>query len=504
MISLQKTFCRVCFAGLFSLIGCHHDVPLPSSEENKMHSVTFNLSGFESEITPLSGRATKRFMGGVHPDMQALHHIVPSPEPQYVYYWSFNEETLVPDVAVDEQEAGISFEANTADPDFVNGFALEPFEAGRALSIRGAKSLVIRLPIASVESLSDFSFDIKSSDTGPKDFSVSYSTDGGNTYEMLSMTNPFENTGSAQRNRYVFDVSGFSEFVDAEILQIKMDFLEGDRGVGGAYNEVTGTVHLDNIRLTGVYNAAVIEDGDPSMPETLRYYVFAADDGSLVAQEEMPIDALGESHSLTIKLGEGVYDVLFFAYRSNQGLLFPTDLANSNAFYVGQRFKDEGAITYAWLRDDFVVGDEDVAAPAVLTRCFSAVKFDFTDVWEDLTKVRKIDIIRQHENYIYTPFGEPSEMPLAEPDTISRMALVSEEDYAITFHQFLGLSDQPKNVSYELKAFGADGEVLNTLIVNERIQHNIQLVFRGKLLGDLDRFLIEINPDWDEIREHEF
>src|SRR5690606_26939128 len=129
-----------------------------------------------------------------------------------------------------------------------------------------------------------------------------------------------------------------------------------------------------------------------------------ADDGRVVAEAEMAFNALGADPSLTIKLTEGVYDVLFLAYRSDQELLFPTDLTHAGAFYVGQRFKDEQAVTYVWLRKGLVVSDEDVAEPAVLTRCFSAVKFDFTDAWEDLSKVKKIDVISQHENYLYTPF----------------------------------------------------------------------------------------------------
>src|SRR5690606_37904208 len=224
---------------------------------------------------------------------RGAQNIVPDPEPQHIDYWSFNDETLTPDIAVDEQEATISCEASTANPDFVNGFALDPFEAGRALSIRGPKSLVINLPLGSVKSLGDLSFDIKSSDTGPKDFAVSYSADGGNTFTIIRANNQFEHTGSAQRNQYTFSMGSFFEAEETASLQLKLDFREGDRGLGGAYSEVRGTVHLDNIRLSGVYDSESAEEGGPSVPETLRYYVFASDDGRLVTQQELAIDQLG-------------------------------------------------------------------------------------------------------------------------------------------------------------------------------------------------------------------
>src|SRR5690606_31951277 len=198
--------------------------------------------------------------------VQALLNIEPSPEPQYLYYWSFNSEDLEPDVAVDEVGAGITFEASSAEADFVNGHVLAPFEAGRALKITGAGSLTINFPMAQIDYLTDLGFDIKSSDTGPKDFSLLYSVDGGTTYEEWSPSNQFEKTKSTQWNEYTFDAENFSEFNTIDEVQFKLVFLPGNRGDGKAYSEDGGVVHLDNIRLSGVYN---MEAESPTTPSTL-------------------------------------------------------------------------------------------------------------------------------------------------------------------------------------------------------------------------------------------
>ncbi len=499
MIPLQKTFYQICLSGLFLLFGCHRDIPIPPLEIDGVRNVTFRLSGFGSEVTPLSARNIKGMMGLADVGMQALHNIVPGPELQYLYYWSFNEESLEPDIAVDED--GVEIEFGTETFGFVAGIPTESFAAGRALSVKGAKSLVISFPVTAVESLADLSFDIKSSDTGPKDFSISYSIDGGTTYNMLKASNQFEKTKGSQWNQYVFDISDLS---DVDVLQLKLNFLEGNRGDGGEYNESSGAVHLDNIRISGIYNGKPEAEIDPSMPSTLRYYVFSSDDGRVIAQEELPFNELTEEGLLKMKLSQGIYDVLFLAYRSEGRLLLPEDLSNANEFYFGQEFDDYQAITYASLKRNFEVGSDDVAESAVLTRCFSLITFDFTDLWQDLTEVKQVDITRQHEDYLYMPYGEPIELPMSDVHTLTFDELTTEENYQLTFHQFLGMPDEGQNVSYELTAYGIDGEKLNTVIVSEDIRNNMQLLFRGRLLGNLDRFSIEINADWDETIDHDF
>src|SRR5690606_2554070 len=118
-----------------------------------------------SEVTSLSARDIKGVMGLANVGIQALHNIVPSPESQYLYYWSFNDETLEPDIAVDEVRAGISFESGAAEPKFFSGFSGDGYDAGQAMSLTAVKSLVITLAIDGIESLENFAFDMSSSDT---------------------------------------------------------------------------------------------------------------------------------------------------------------------------------------------------------------------------------------------------------------------------------------------------------------------------------------------------
>lgn len=508
MISLQKTFHPICCAGLFLLTGCQRDIPIPRLEEHGMANITFKLSGFESEITPLSGRYTKGIMNLGNVGM-GIEHIVPSPEPQYLYYWSFNDETLLPDIALDKEAAAITFQASATEPDFFSGFSGDGYEAGQMMSLRGAKSLVISIPIGGVESIGQLAFDISSSDTGPKDFSLAYSIDGGVNYEVLSTSNQFINMRAQSRNTYEVDLSTYAEFIGVDELMIKFEMLAGDRPLNSAdeeigYNENSGTVRFDNIRFSGVYIGEAAGEGDPLMPSMLRYYVFSSDGGSLIVQNELAMDELVDESLLNIKLSPGTYDVLFLAYRSDGNLLLPENLTNASEFYVGQHFDDYRAVTFALLKRDFEVGNGDVMEPAVLTRCFSSVTFDFTDLWSDLTEVKKVDVVSQHENFLYMPYGEPAGQPISDRNTLTFDRLETEEDYQLTFHQFLGISNDLQNVSYLVTAYGVDGEELNTVVLSEDIRNNMQLRFSGRLLGNIDRFSIEINPVWDEMVEHEF
>src|SRR5690606_23503582 len=299
--------------------------------------------------------------------------IEPSTEPQYLYYWSFNSGDLEPDVAVDEVAARISFVGNDLEPDYVAGFGLAPIEPGKALNIKGAQSLEINLPMANIESVTTFDFDITSSGTGPKDFSLSFSVDDGATFEVVSAANPF---GTTSRDRYSFDLSVYPHVLGAATLKLRFEFFPGDRGEGVGYDEARGTVKLDNIRLSGVYNA---ETGNQDAPSALHYYIFSTEDGSVVQQQQLSMDALGDGGALDVKLADGNYDVLFVAYRSDKGMLLREHLTNANEFYLGQHFDDYQAVTYAALLEGMVVDETHVEEAVTLNRCYSLVEFDFTD-----------------------------------------------------------------------------------------------------------------------------
>lgn len=498
----------------YLLSACKRDIPpLPTSE---LRNVTFKLRGFEAETMPMDGpRAAERVaIDGIGNGVQALRDIEPSPEPQYLYYWSFNDETLEPDIAVDGEGAGITFEANNEIADYYGGFKLEPYEAGQAMSLRGASILEISLPLSEVESLTYFEFDISSSNTGPKDFRLSYSIDGGNTYETLSGSNQFEKLGEQSRNSFRFDVSDSLQFIGIDFLKIKFDFLAGDRPLRPGdegddplpweYNESTGPVRLDNIRLSGVYNG---EASDPTHPNTLHYYIFSADDGSVVQQEELAMSALSEGNMLDVKLADGDYDVLFVAYRSEKGVLLPANLTHASEFYFSQHFDDHRAITYAALLEGMTVDGDDAEVGATLTRCYSLIEFDFTDLAADLQRVETIEIVRKHDDFHYTPFGLPNTVGTSDAERIEFSNFSSPEDYQLALHQFFGLPEGVSSITYEVTAYGEDGAVLNTVTISQSIRNNVRLRLRGRLLGDtgaINGFSIALDTEWGESLDHEF
>ncbi|WP_257666239.1 hypothetical protein [Parapedobacter tibetensis] len=483
---------------LFS--GCKRDAPLPKVDG--MRSVAFRISGFETSVSPLSGREVgSEKIAWKGADLMALKNIEPDLEPQFLYYWSFNDETLAPDIAVDEVGAGISFEAAAEQPLYYAGFAFGPFAAGQAMSLRGASSMEVSLPLTGVPALESFAFDISSSDTGPKDFLLSYSTDGGTTYEALSATNQFENMGSQSRNTYSVDLSGFSEMVGAAVLKLKFEFLAGNRDEASDYNPTQGTVRFDNIRLSGVYNAEG-GGGNHSAPSTLQYYVFSQEDGSMVQQRQMPMSELQDG-LLEVRLENGIYDVLFVAYRSDKGVLLPQNLTNASQLYLGQHFDDPEAVIYSLLMESIEVDDQDTQESAVLKRCYSLVEFNFTDHPSDLLTVKEIVLKRLHEDFFYTPFGIPENIPMSNAQSIT----FGNVSALIEFNQFLGQLTDLEQVSYELIAYGEDGEVLNTVAVSHQIPNNVRLVFTGRLLGDIGRingFDIAIGTDWDDTVEGSF
>lgn len=358
----------------------------------------------------------------------------------------------------------------------------------------------INLPMRGLESVSTFALDISSSATGPKDFSLSFSIDDGTTFEVLSATNPF---GATSRDRYSFDLSGYPQFVGAATLRLKFEFLPGDRGEGSDYNENTGTVKLDNIRLSGVYNGS---GSDLTTPTTLHYYIFSSEDGSVVQQQQLSLDALGEGGVLDVKLADGNYDVLFVAYRSGKGMLLREHLTNANEFYLGQHFDDYQAVTYAALLEGMVVDETHAEEAVALNRCYSLVEFDFTDAEANLQHVKKVEIVRLHNDFLYTPFGMPAAKAESEADRILFSDFNPLADN-IALHQFLGLLDVGGDISYELTAYGEGDVVLNTVTITEEIRNNVRLRLTGKLLGEsgaINGFSIMLDTEWGGTLEGEF
>src|SRR3546814_6279653 len=119
-------------------------------------------------------------------------------------------------------------------------------------------------------------------------------------------------------------------------------------------------------------------------------------------------------------------------------MLLREHLTNANEFYLGQHFDDYQAVTYAALLEGMVIDDAHVEEAITLDRCYSLVEFDFTDAEADLQRVKKIEIVRLHDDFMYTPFG----MPAAKAESDVERIQFSDFNHlgdTIALHQFLGL-----------------------------------------------------------------
>src|SRR5690606_37794187 len=110
-----------------------------------------------------------------------------------------------------------------------------------------------------------------------------------------------DDLGDQKRNSYLYDLAAISYEVTTG-LRLKFEFFAGNREGADEYNESQGTVRLDNIRLSGVYNGP---GSDLTTPTTLHYYIFSSEDGSVVQQQQLSMAALGDEGRLDMKLAEG-------------------------------------------------------------------------------------------------------------------------------------------------------------------------------------------------------
>ena len=486
------------------LFGCKRDIPpLPINKTEELKEVTFRLSGFNVDVLPMevSGNEAKLAFSNVGMDVQSLLGLTPNPEPQFLYYWSFNEESTMPDVAVDEAGVVLTFEAAAETPDYPNStFGLDPYDGGKAFSLRGGRAVELTMPLQGVTALSEFAFDISSSGTGPKAFSLFYSMDGGTTYLPIAENKQFDDMGDQKRNSYQFDLEQ-AEGVLGASLKLKFEFIAGNREGAGDYNESQGTVRLDNIRLSGVYNEDI---GGFDEPNLLRYFIFSANDRSLVQQRQLPMSSLDEGGSLSVQLADGEYDVLFIAFRSAKGLLLPQALSNADEFYLGQHFDDHEAITYVAMVQGLVIDDAQAEEEVVLNRCYSLIEFEFTDAESTLQQVKRIEVAQLHDDFFYTPFGTPQSIVGSDTRQIIFSDLGGDGSRNIRFHQFLGLLQEGMDIEYEITAYDEHDDELNKVTISEVLQNNKHLRLTGKLLGARSGFSISLNSDWDEVSDREF
>ncbi|MEH6304914.1 hypothetical protein RYH73_04630 [Olivibacter sp. CPCC 100613] len=488
------------FSFLFS--SCEKPAPqLPGKPgEETLHTVRFNLKGFSTSITPLANSPSLNVPRLSNPGKSGLMSVIglePSPVEQHLYFWSFNEENLLPTKAVNSSAASISFQAADTSPGFTAGYGLSPYPAGRSLSLKGLQSLIIVMPLNGVSQLAKLAFDVGSSGTGPKNFRIYYSIDSGNTYLPLSADNQFTNTKDNARNSYEFDLSEMNTIIQAQQLTIKIEPFEGERGEANDFDQNRGTFKLDNFRLSGIYNEE--RPGEPIEDiSKIHYFVFNADDDLLALQGSTIFNAAEEGADLAFKLPTGNYYALITSNVSHAELLLPSTLTKAADLYISNHFSNLNASIFGTHVPHLEV-NSNTQLEVTLKRYFSQVKFEFTDE-EDLAHIRKINIRREHNHFVYVPFGSNPLSLDTGATSIEFYPQFNSENKSLSFNQFMGELIDPIELRYVVSVYDTNDTLLRTFTLSSSIKNNVQLLFKGNLLEEEDKqqFQIEWNQAWDD------
>ena len=405
----------------------------------------------------------------------------------FLYFWSFNKESLVPDIFI-HKDAEIRVNGQEPPNPYPNdGFRLDPFTAGKAFSIRALEDAVIVFPLENVTSLRDFGFDISSSGTGPKAFHVLYSLDHGMSYDTLSAHNHFMDLGNQKLNRYSFEMDTISWNSD-QSLYVKIEVLAGDRSDIGEYKP-TGVTRFDNIYLSGTGDFPIV-----GTEPTLYYWLFDYASGNPVFQDSLLLR--GGVSSLDLSLKKGKYIAHFVSNFSSVPLLSDKGALKSQDHFIGRLFLDGHTEIFGSV--DTITIQEDRSFPIALKRYYSQVTFELTDPL-GLEEVDKIRVTSLHDPYFYAPFASSMSNPIQDQSEVVLDPDFNEDSRTFSFHQFIGNVSQPQNLRYQIEVFTNQDELLHSFEVQGNSRNNAKLIFRGKLLDYTEgSFPFVLEEEWDE------
>ncbi|MFD2552787.1 FimB/Mfa2 family fimbrial subunit [Sphingobacterium tabacisoli] len=471
------------FIILLAVVACKKEGSVDDQNEN-LHAVQFKISGFTSESIVLKSSSPPIGTQSANPVSNFVEG--------YLYFWSFNDESLAPDIAYQTlKEPEI---VSDGIPSYVGGYGFDGYGAGRALSFKGASEVLIKMSIEGAEQITQFAFDTGSSDTGPKDFEIYYSINEGETYEVLSIANQFVKTGdNAPKNSYTYALSEKS--ISRSMLWFKLIPKAGDRREGGSeYKQLTGTWRFDNIRLVGMSSSS----GGGGEIDKLHYYLFHKSKPEVVVTGTIKYE---EALSLKLALPEGKYSICFVSNASNRDLILPSNPTLSN-FYVGNQFSNSNADIFGYYGELEVNGETDHEVK--LRRLFSQIKLEFTDA-VDLSVISKIGISQRHDPFFYAPFNPQLVNPILDQTDIDTTADFNTNKQLV-FNQFMGVQSKEVSVKYTVVVYSSSA-VLRTFHLESTLRNNMQLVFRGNLLDQSNsngKFQVSKQMDWDGQKEGEF
>lgn len=403
---------------------------------------------------------------------------------EFLYFWSFNRESLVPDIFI-HKDAAILIEGGVTT--YHPGFGHAAFPAGHALSMTGLDDVTIVFPLENITSLQELGFDISSSNTGPKAFHVLYSLDNGIHYDTLSADNAFSKMTPQALNRYSFGMDTLS-FDEGQRLYVKIEVLAGDRSEVGEYKP-GGATRFDNIYLSGTGDFPIV-----GTEPTLYYWVFDYASGNPVYQDSLLLR--GGASSLDLSLKKGKYIAHFVSNFSSVPLLSDKGALKSQDHFIGRLFLDGHTEIFGSV--DTITIQEDRSFPIALKRYYSQVTFELTDPL-GLEEVDKIRVTSLHDPYFYAPFASSMSNPIQDQSEVVLDPDFNEDSQTFSFHQFLGNVSQPQNLHYQIEVFTNQDELLHSFEVQGNSRNNAKLIFRGKLLDYREgSFPFVLEEEWDE------
>lgn len=477
------------FIVLLAAASCKKDGSVDEQNEN-LQPVNFKISGFSTQ--------SATFRSNARAGTKASTDYVEG----YLYFWSFNGKTLEPDIAFQKYIApsihytkakdGMTDQIPNEFPS--SKYAYDGYAEGNAVSIAGASEVVIKLPIAGVQKITQFGFDTGSSDTGPKDFELYYSVDEGSHYEPLALLNQFAQTGTnTPKNTYVYTLA--DKNITGTSLWFKFIPKAGTRAEGSDFNPNTGAWRFDNIRLVGMATSS----GTGMHPvNKLHYFLFHQDKSEVVVTGSIDYE---EASNLTLSLPLGKYSVCFISNSSARDLMLP-DNPTLSTFYVGNTFSNATAEIFGYVGEIMVSGGME--SQIELQRLFSQVKLEFTDV-VDLSVITRIAVSQAHEPLYFAPFNTAMTNPVLDQSEVEVEADFNA-NRQLVFNQFMGIHAGDALLKYQVTLYGVQG-VLRTFALESTLQQNMQLLFRGNLLEQSDpsaKFQILKNLDWNGQKEKEF
>lgn len=479
------------FSILFIIIGMSACEKAPHEDEwQESYTVGFKFQEFEHLVSPLETKVQGAENVGKRSTNQRL---TTNNQEGYVYYWSFNAESLMPD-SYPSTHWDITYNQGQIPGEYATGWAHEDYAAGNALSLKGLEELTFQMPLTNVSEVHELAFDVSSSGTGPKSFALLFSQDGMD-FTVLEEESQFTNTNTAQaRNSFAFSLDELSLDFSKD-LYIRLVPAAGDRGNAGEYNETTGIMRIDNFRLSGV--AEAIADANV---RRIHYHVFDAETKELVLSG---VDHFreGELSDFGLVLPAGDYIASFVTNVSQAELDIP-ETGNASEYFIASTFSNHEAKIFGVL-DTFSVSG-DMNKEIELNRYYSEIKFAFTDT-QDLSHIAKLVVKREHEPLFYTPFQQAMDNPVRDTSEITIVPAFNEDNREVFFNQFMGNVPEVIPLIYTVEAYDVDDEMVSTFQVEGEIRNNVQLLFRGNLLDAPNgQFVVRLNEDWEGEKLVEF